>query len=247
MRQRKIVLFTIFVSFLATTLFGCASSIPFQAVSPIKRAGTSYTIGQSITVSTGTPLLTVYNKYVVPAYTPKYSFQPPNAGIWSMPPITPGQIWVVKYSIEGNYVVFSPSHRADIGIEIRPNGELGNDKAWVSALVLPQHQGAVRMLQSEWKVPDPQLFIESELDSPPQKNSFKAELIYSGVMNNVVILSYREYVDNFARPAFYQEMKYDLKESNEIAFRTLKLKILEANNNQISFVVLDDGGLPWIK
>ena len=232
--------------------FGCATapSLPVQSINPIKTSGTTYVIGKTETVSTGSAMLTVYDKYVVPVYKPRYLFQPPNAGIWSMGPITPEQTWIVKYSVENNYLIFSSSHRADIGIEITPNGEIGNEKAWVtysSGSEMSRRIGARRMIQSEWKLPEPHLFVPSMTDSPPQKDSFKAELIYSRVMNGIISISYREYVDNFARPAFYQEVKYDLKESNDITFRSLKLRVIEANNNQITFQVLDDGGLPWIK
>ncbi len=77
-------------------------------------------------------------------------------------------------------------------------------------------------------------------------NSFKAELIYTGKMGNVVTISYREYVNDMARPAFYQDLRYDLGEGNDITFKSLKINIIEATNSKISFQVLDDGGLPWV-
>jgi len=49
-----------------------------------------------------------------------------------------------------------------------------------------------------------------------------------------------------ARPAFFQDLKYDLSEGNDIKFKSLKIKVLEATNSKISFQVIDDGGLPWV-
>ena len=39
---------------------------------------------------------------------------------------------------------------------------------------------------------------------------------------------------------------YELTDSKIIMFRTIKIKVLEATNSYISFIVEDDGGLPWM-
>jgi hypothetical protein len=100
---------------MAVLMFGCATtpSLPVQSINPIKTSGATYVIGKTETASTGSAMLTIYDKYVVPTYIPRYSFQPPNAGIWSSGPITPEQTWIVKYSVENNYLIFSSSHRSD--------------------------------------------------------------------------------------------------------------------------------------
>ena len=76
--------------------------------------------------------------------------------------------------------------------------------------------------------------------------SFKAELIYTGITGNTISISYREFVDNLSRPAFDHELTYDLNESDEITFRSLKIRVLKADNAKIRFEVIDDGGLPWV-
>jgi len=70
------------------------------------------------------------------------------------------------------------------------------------------------------------------------EDSFKEELIYTGRSDNIINVSYREYKQNFARPAFYQELHYDLGKSNIIVFRNYRIKVLDANNEQITFKVL---------
>ncbi|HAX99587.1 MAG TPA: hypothetical protein DCY12_12060 [Candidatus Atribacteria bacterium] len=49
-----------------------------------------------------------------------------------------------------------------------------------------------------------------------------------------------------ARPAFYQELTYDLDQSGIIQFKSLKIRVLHADNSKIKFIVVDDGGLPWM-
>gem|GEM_PF-2705806 len=100
------------------------------------------------------------------------------------------------------------------------------------------------------ELPDPKLFEETAAGSfipvHSGRGSFKAELIYTGRVGEVITISYREYVDDMARPAFYQELKYDLGRENEIIFKSLRVKVIEATNKNITFQVIDDGGLPWV-
>jgi hypothetical protein len=72
------------------------------------------------------------------------------------------------------------------------------------------------------------------------------ELIYSGRSGNEVSLSYREYMAagaaaGIARPAFYQDLKYDLAHSHRIVFRSMELEIVDASNAGVQFRVLRDG------
>lgn len=70
------------------------------------------------------------------------------------------------------------------------------------------------------------------------KQSFKRELVYTGVSKNVIFILYREFKDDFARPAFSQELKYDLSESRVVGFRGARLEIFEATNQGITYRVL---------
>ena len=70
------------------------------------------------------------------------------------------------------------------------------------------------------------------------QSGFRRELIYSGTAQGVVNISYREFNNDLARPAFTQDLKYDLKEGDEVGFRGARLKILKAGNVSIRYVVL---------
>lgn len=67
---------------------------------------------------------------------------------------------------------------------------------------------------------------------------FRRELVYGGVSQGTVSISYREFSGNLARPAFTQELKYDLKEGREIGYRGARFEILEATNVAVKFRVL---------
>ena len=71
-------------------------------------------------------------------------------------------------------------------------------------------------------------------------------MIYSGMTGSTIRTVYREFADNFIRAAFSQEIHYDLAQDSVIAYKTIRIRVLSASNAEISFEVLDDGGLPWL-
>ncbi|PKV43633.1 hypothetical protein CLU92_0948 [Janthinobacterium sp. 61] len=66
----------------------------------------------------------------------------------------------------------------------------------------------------------------------------KKELIYTGVSKNVISLVYREYQNDLARPAFSQDLKYDLGEGRVIGFKGARFEVLKATNLGLTFKTL---------
>lgn len=71
-----------------------------------------------------------------------------------------------------------------------------------------------------------------------KKDSLNRELVYTGISGNTVSILYREYINNLARPAFTQEIKYDLKTSKIIGFKTARFEIIKADNASITYKTL---------
>ena len=71
-----------------------------------------------------------------------------------------------------------------------------------------------------------------------KKEYLKQDFIYNGKVGNAIKFTYREYVDDLARPAFTQDLQYDLTESSIIGFRGLRIEILSATNTKIEYKVL---------
>lgn len=66
----------------------------------------------------------------------------------------------------------------------------------------------------------------------------RKELIYQGLRNDVIIVVYREYVDNLAKPSYSQEFQYKLNTFPvEISFRNSKIQVLSADSNKIAYVL----------
>jgi hypothetical protein len=58
------------------------------------------------------------------------------------------------------------------------------------------------------------------------------------VSQNTLTLVYREFKDNLARPAFTQELKYDLSQNRIIGYKGARFEVVDAGNTMITYKVL---------
>lgn len=70
-----------------------------------------------------------------------------------------------------------------------------------------------------------------------EKVEFIQEFIYNGQVGDAIKFTYREFVGDYARPAFTQDLQYDLSESKTIGFRGLRIEIINATNTKIEYKV----------
>jgi hypothetical protein len=89
--------------------------------------------------------------------------------------------------------------------------------------------------------------LSYERDCIPFKRSFhqernelslKKELVYTGISQNVVSILYREFKDDIARPAFSQDLKYDLSEGKIVGYRGARFEIIKATNQGLTYKAL---------
>jgi len=69
-------------------------------------------------------------------------------------------------------------------------------------------------------------------------NSFQQILIYSGKVGDKIKLGYREFSNNTARPAFNNDVEYDLSESRIIGYKRARIEVIEATNRYIKYKVI---------
>lgn len=72
------------------------------------------------------------------------------------------------------------------------------------------------------------------------ENSFKQTLIYSGLSNDSLLISYREFSNNYARSAFNHDVEYDLSKSKIIGYKGARLEILRFDNVSITYKLLSN-------
>lgn len=69
-------------------------------------------------------------------------------------------------------------------------------------------------------------------------NSFQQTLIYNGKVGNKINVAYREFSSDLARPAFNNNVEYDLSDSKQIGYKGALLDVIDANNQQIKYKVI---------
>lgn len=68
-------------------------------------------------------------------------------------------------------------------------------------------------------------------------DAFQQTLIYSGRVGDKINVGYREFSGNIARPAFNNDVEYDLGDSKQIGYKGALIEIVEATNRHIRYVV----------
>lgn len=69
-------------------------------------------------------------------------------------------------------------------------------------------------------------------------DAFQQSLLYSGKVGNKINIGYREFAGNTARPAFNNDVEYDLSESRIIGYKGAEIEVLDANNREIRYRVI---------
>jgi len=70
--------------------------------------------------------------------------------------------------------------------------------------------------------------------------AFQQTLIYSGFVGNKINISYREFWSDTARPAFNNDVEYDLSTSKTIGYKGARLEIIEVTNEYIKYKVISN-------
>ncbi|MGB6007434.1 hypothetical protein [Castellaniella sp.] len=68
--------------------------------------------------------------------------------------------------------------------------------------------------------------------------SFQQTLIYSGKVGDKINIGYREFSGNTARPAFNNDVEYDLSTSSRIGYKGAELEVIKADNTGITYKVI---------
>lgn len=74
---------------------------------------------------------------------------------------------------------------------------------------------------------------------PAYQVRFRRELVYTGRSGQTISILYREYSDDMARPAFSQQLQYDIDKDPVIGYQGARFKVLSATNTEVSFEVLE--------
>ncbi|HLO78749.1 MAG TPA: hypothetical protein VK196_20015 [Magnetospirillum sp.] len=92
-------------------------------------------------------------------------------------------------------------------------------------------------LSSCWGMSASDFRIEKVSRTHP--DNFQRQLIYTGKSGKNIYVSYREFKNDLARPAFTQDLTFDLADGNVIGFKGARIEIVEAKNTSISYRLIE--------
>ena len=72
----------------------------------------------------------------------------------------------------------------------------------------------------------------------PGATGFHQTLLYNGRVDNKINIGYREFSNDMARPAFNNDVEYDLSASTLIGYKGASIEIISADNSSITYRVL---------
>ena len=67
----------------------------------------------------------------------------------------------------------------------------------------------------------------------------KQVFVYNGKSGNTLKFTYREFINDMARPAFTQELQYDLADGNLVGFKGLRIEIIKTSNTDIEYKIIE--------
>jgi hypothetical protein len=235
-----------------STVVGCAtiqpvSSTRYQspAVSTSHKIDTSYTVGVPIESFVGERMLRVQDYYVNTYTSGNTSTRllPSQPFVLRVPPLMSVSLAAQdEVEIVGTTIRNGTTYRV-ISIPAAATQQLRfliTDDGALEGSAL--NSAGARMGWTYKADPDSVRFLPAppsvKVDS--EKGFTNFELVYGGTAGDSFQILYREYTkEDLARPAFSQSLVYE-KESEDIRFRNLQIKVLEASNQKIKFTVLSD-------
>lgn len=222
-------------------LLALAAAVPLACgvsttqISPTPTTLEDYSLGQERDAGIGEPIFDVRSGFIRPGFRVTRTFDPDED---NLPVLREGMrlLAVERFEEDGSFVVRNDQFDPRIALRVRPN-----------ATLFPGYYSMYRgSMFSEGDIGWPADLLSTDRFVQEGENAFRAEMIYSGMSGETIRTVYREYSGTFIRAAFTQELQYDLSQDSTIAYRSIRIEVLEASNSRLRFRVVDDGGLPWL-
>lgn len=74
--------------------------------------------------------------------------------------------------------------------------------------------------------------------APADDKPFRRELVYTGRSGKTISILYREFSGDLARPAFTQQLQYDIEQDAVIGYQGARFRVLSATNTELTYEVL---------
>lgn len=232
--MKKIIL-VISVAAILTVMMLSGCTARFNAVLPTSEQSDNMIVGAIQTTAVGNPIIRQDDLLIYPAFINENEIRFPETSYYSFSNLPAKSILKATYQLEDGSFYCVPASNTSvifhtgwvpvpICLNIDPSGKLNS---WA-----PCRQPGRQI--------DEEIFqkINFQKISVWAPGSKRKEILYNGKSKDTIKLAYREYIDDVARPAFYQDLNFDLAESKLIGFKGIQIEIIEATNSTIMFKVI---------
>lgn len=220
--------------FLLLTLSGCATVSVLEVNKPAEeRVGKVPALEVVSTASVGNAVFSQFRYWSRTGFRMKDAYQ--NSGLLGKYNVLEGE-FLFKAAIDGQ-TVYCTERKAYSDHLAGPIS--------TACFVDPSESGQFKEVKARpgmiWlntDISDTVRYERSELITP-KSDAFKYELLYQGTSKGVLRFSYREYVNDMARPSFFQDVSYDVNSyPTEIGFKSVRIEVLGTDNAGIRYRVL---------
>lgn len=224
---------TILVLLAFVMISGCAAR--FDAVLPTPDKFDNFMEGTVQIKSVGDPIIKQDDLLLYPGFVNEKQVVLPEKAFMSFSPLPAGSTMKAKYKYEDGLLFCEPM----------PDVVIINKSAlipWPVCLIIDSsgklngfaycHNPGTPLKIDEFQEIN---FQKTTVYAP---GSMRKEILYNGKSKDTIKITYREYMNDMARPAFYQDLNYDLVESKIIGFKGTQIEIIEATNMDIKYKVI---------
>ena len=219
---------------LSTILFSCAVQV--KPVEPKSRIYDDVPLNTILSNEIGDRLITTGNEYYQEALE---IIETPDFRMYTVAfPLKKGEI--IPLSGTNNEWLFYYNKKT---LNPPPNSYYNTDSNFIgiavskkdNSIILPcfNSTGGLYTKKIDGFITKNVVYIENDCSK-----CYKQEFIFNGKVGSSLKFIYREYINDMARPAFNQDLQYDLNESNVIGFKGLRIEVIKATNTNIEYKIL---------
>lgn len=134
---------------------------------------------------------------------------------------------------------YMPHSGSDSG-KVEKTSMFSFDPSALQSIVVDKETNKVSLISANVKTYGDLIEFNRTKITVKDTNSFQQTLIYNGKVGNKINIGYREFSGDLARPAFTNNVEYDLNSSKTIGYKGARLEVIAADNQSIKYKVLQN-------
>lgn len=132
----------------------------------------------------------------------------------------------------------NPPRQFAAGTKFLHNADTRTTRIYCKAHCLEEKNGVVSAFGEPSVVIDPSKFTVQSAVISVRQDELQKKLVYTGRSGKTIFLSYREFINDMARPAFTQDLTFDIASDRIVGFRGARIEVMNATNTSIEYRVL---------